>query len=390
MMSESDQNPPPQATNQDHGMPSSRWGWIKRILAVVVSGVALYVVLPELARVWASWPRLTELSPWWFAGTVVAEAVSFACTFGLQRLCLGTKSWFAVVTAGLTGNAVTNVLPGGSAAGAATQFAMLSTSGIDPAKGAAGLSAASLLAVGGLLALPILALPAILGGTQVSRGLVHTAALGIVAFALFAAGGVVLLTTDRPLEKLGQAAQWVWNHRPGHHQPATNVVAGLLHQRDSIRAVLGRHSWHAVVLVVGRLAFDYLSLLCALRATGARPHPSLVLLAYAAAGIVALLPLTPGGLGIVEGSLSALLVLAGVSGSDAVVATLAYRVASYWLPTLVGVGAYLFFRRRFGAVDLRAHRSETEVDGADKRTRSDGNEQSDLAPHHLDAPEGSS
>ena len=66
-----------------------------------------------------------------------------------------------------------------------------------------------------------------------------------------------------------------------------------------------RHSGAA-----GRLGFDYGCLLAALCATGASPQPSMVLLAYAAAGIVALLPLTPGGLGIVEASLSGLLVLA--------------------------------------------------------------------------------
>ena len=267
---------------------------------------------------------------------------------------------------------------------------MLSTSGIDPAKTTAGLSAASLLAVGGLLGLPILALPAILGGTQVSRGLVHTAILGIVAFALFALGGVVLLTSDRPLEEVGKAAQWLWNHRPGHHQRATNVVTGLLHQRDAIRSVLGRHLRQAVVLIVGRLAFDYLSLLSALRATGARPHPSLVLLAYAATGIIALLPLTPGGLGIVEGSLSGLLVLAGVSGSDAVVATLAYRLASYWLPTFAGVVALLLFRRRFGPVDIHAHRPDEKSNGADDRSGSEEDKPSDIARRASDTPEGSS
>ncbi len=367
-MSDLGQNPLPAPAERHTVWPSSRRGWIKRILTVVVSGVALYVVLPELARVLASWPRLTELSPSWFAGMVLVEVASFACTFGLQRLCLGTKSWFAVVTAGLAGNSVTNVLPGGDAAGAAAQFAMLSTTDIDPARATAGLSAASLLAVGGLFALPLLALPAILGGSQVSRGLVHTAILGLVAFALLAVGGVVLLTTDRPLEEIGKAAQCVWNHRPGHHQPATNVAAGLLRQRDAIRSVLGQHLFEAVVLVVGRIGFDYLSLLCALRATGARPHPSLVLLAYAATTVLALLPLTPGGLGIVEGSLSGLLVLAGVGASNAVVATLAYRVGSYWLPTLAGVVAYLLFRHRFGPLDLGVHRAEHTANGADGRS----------------------
>jgi uncharacterized protein (TIRG00374 family) len=86
----------------------------------------------------------------------------------------------------------------------------------------------------------------------------------------------------------------------------------------------------------------------ALRATGAGPRPSLVLLAYAAAGIVALFPVTPGGLGIVEASLSGLLILAGVRPAPAFLATLAYRIASYWLPLLAGPPAYLLFRHRYG------------------------------------------
>jgi hypothetical protein len=73
-----------------------------------------------------------------------------------------------------------------------------------------------------------------------------------------------------------------------------------------------------------------------------------VLLAYSAANIVALLPLTPGGLGIVEASLSGLLILAGVRPAYAFLATLAYRVASYWLPLLAGPPAYLLYRHRYG------------------------------------------
>ena len=66
------------------------------------------------------------------------------------------------------------------------------------------------------------------------------------------------------------------------------------------------------------------------------------------AGIVALFPLTPGGLGIVEASLSGLLILAGVRPGYALLATLAYRVVSYWLPLLAGLPAYLLFRHRYG------------------------------------------
>ena len=46
-------------------------------------------------------------------------------------------------------------------------------------------------------------------------------------------------------------------------------------------------------------------------------------------GIVALFPVTPGGLGIVEASLGGLLILAGIRGGYTYLATLAYRIASY-------------------------------------------------------------
>ena len=95
-----------------------------------------------------------------------------------------------------------------------------------------------------------------------------------------------------------------------------------------------------MLLSSGRLAFDFGTLLATIRATGVKPNPSLVLLAYAVAGLLALIPITPGGLGIVEAGLSALLILAGVPGGDAVVATLAYRIISYWLPIVVGPFAY--------------------------------------------------
>ena len=99
---------------------------------------------------------------------------------------------------------------------------------------------------------------------------------------------------------------------------------------------------------VGRpAAFDYLCLLFSVRAVAAHPRPSLILLAYAVAGIIGLVPITPGGLGIVEASLSGLLVLAGLTGVQAVLATLAYRLASYWLPLAPGPFAYGSFKYRY-------------------------------------------
>jgi uncharacterized protein (TIRG00374 family) len=326
---------------------------VLRGLGLVLTGVAFYIVLPSLTRVVAAWPQLSKLRPIWLIGSFLSEAASFACTFALQRLVLRTKKWFGVVAAGLAGNAVTNVLPGGAAAGATVQFRMLATAGIDADTAAGGMTAASLLGVGGLLALPLFTLPAVLGGAAVSPGLVHTALLGLGGFALFVVFGISVMASDRPLAMLGRLAQRLWNRIPGHRAKATGFDRRLLRQRDDIRSTLGRNSPQAILLTSGRLGFDYFCLLGALRATGSDPRPSLVLLAYAAAGIIALVPLTPGGLGIVEASLSGLLVLANVPASDAFVATLAYRLASYWLPLLAGSVAYFLFRRHYSPQEAR-------------------------------------
>jgi uncharacterized protein (TIRG00374 family) len=323
---------------------------IGRIVALVVTGVALYVVLPSLSAVFGAWPRLAHLSAVWLVAALLAEAASFVCNFGIQRIVLRTQGRFAVVAAGLTGNMVTNVLPGGSAAGAAVQFRMLETAGINPDAAAGGLTASSLLGVGGLLMLPILTLPAVLGGSHVNHTLVNTALIGVAGFIVYVGLGILLLDTERPLRLVGRGAQWIWNKVRRHHTPLKGLDNRLLTQRDQIRGALGKEWRKVLLLVVGRLGFDFLCLLGAIRATGSQPHPWLVLLAYSAAGVIALIPATPGGLGIVEASLSALLVLAGVSARSAVLATLAYRLAEYWLPMVAGLVAYWLYRRRYGSI----------------------------------------
>jgi Lysylphosphatidylglycerol synthase TM region len=88
--------------------------------------------------------------------------------------------------------------------------------------------------------------------------------------------------------------------------------------------------WKAgVAAAAANTGFDYLALLFALRAVGANPRPSLVVLAYTAAELLALLPFTPGGLGFVEAGLVGTLTVAGVPGSDA----LPRRCCTGWPPT---------------------------------------------------------
>jgi hypothetical protein len=125
---------------------------VMRALAVGVAGVALYLVLPKLIAVLGAWPRLSTLNPAWFTACLAAELVAFTCNFALQRLALGTKDWFPVVTAGLAGNAVTNSLPVATRRAPPSSFRMLTTAGFATDTAVGGLTAFSLLGVGGLLA----------------------------------------------------------------------------------------------------------------------------------------------------------------------------------------------------------------------------------------------
>ena len=325
-----------------------RWkALVKRGVVIAIAGVALYLVAPSVLAVLHSWPRLVTLNLWWFVPAVVAEAAHFACTFSLQRIALRTKRWFPVVTAQLSGNAITLIVPGGAAAGAAVQFRMLKTSGMDPTEAVSGLTAFSFLGIGGLFALPVFVLPVVLFGAPVSSGLTDAAGIGAIGFVLFSSLGVIIMATDGPLELAGRVVQWTRNRIFPHHPVMDELPARLLDQRNIIRKVLGQQWWQATLLSAGRLLFDYLCLLFCVRAVGSHPRPSLILLAYAVAGVIGLIPITPGGLGIVEASLSGFLVLAGLTGAEAVLATLAYRLASYWLPMLAGPVAYATFRHRY-------------------------------------------
>jgi uncharacterized protein (TIRG00374 family) len=115
-----------------------------------------------------------------------------------------------------------------------------------------------------------------------------------------------------------------------------------------VRGALGEHWPLALAAASGRWLFDFLTLLAALAAVGAHPRLSLALIAYCTAQLLAQVPITPGGLGIVEAGMTGSLVLIGVSGGGAALATLAYRLVSYWLQLPTGGVAWILHRRRYG------------------------------------------
>ena len=316
-----------------------------RIIMLVLAAIGLYVVWPSLVATFSSFRELRHVAPIWFVVMVLAEVASFGCMWLLISLCLGSSRYFAIATAQVTGNAISKIVPGGSPMGAAFQFGMLADAGLDPTRVGTGTAAASLINVATLFALPVLSIPAILGGVTVANGLARAAWLGVGVFVLLAGGGAVLLLFDGPIEWVAGVIQRVHNMVLRRRPPLVALSERLTAERDAVRGALGARWGQALLRSAGNVLFDYLALLAALVATGATPKASLVLLAYVAAVVLGMIPLTPGGLGFVEAGLAGMLVLAGVPAAQATLATLAYRLVSYWLPILAGPVSYTFFRR---------------------------------------------
>jgi uncharacterized membrane protein YbhN (UPF0104 family) len=187
-----------------------------------------------------------------------------------------------------------------------------------------------------VLGLPILAIPTVLRGS-VNRNLLEAAAAAVIAFVAIAAVAALLMRTDGALRWVGVAIQVTRNRIRRHAPPIQDLPQRLLAERDRIAAVLGPHWKRAVADVVGRWLLDFMTLQVALAAIGSHPRPGPTLMAFCGAKALGNIPVTPGGLGFVEAGMTALLTLAGVHPADAVVATFAYRLFSFWLPLPFGL-----------------------------------------------------
>jgi uncharacterized protein (TIRG00374 family) len=324
----------------------------RRGLLLAVTAISLYLLAPAIIAVFGAFDELDEINPLWFVAMIALQVGSYACIWGIQRLAVRADHWGPVITSQLAANSFGRVVPGGVAASGAMQYAMLVRGGVPAAAAASGMTASSLLVFGTLLALPLLALPAIITGVAVDPTLTRAALAGAIVFVLMVLVGAASVIWDRPLELIGRAAQAVRNRLRRGHEPISGIPERLLQERDVVVGVLGRQWWEALLLAAGRWVLDYLTLIAALYAVGATPRASLVLLAFCTAQLLGTMPLTPGGLGFVEAGLTGTLALAGVGAGAALVSTLAYRLVSFWLPIPAGAVAAVVHRRRYGAEEV--------------------------------------
>jgi uncharacterized protein (TIRG00374 family) len=316
------------------------------LLVVAVFGF----VLPRVADYGAVWNVITGLSTFWIAALAVVGIVN-VLTFAPPWVAAlpGLRFLDALVMTQASTTA-SNVLPGGDAIGMAVSYSMLRRWGFRVEQVAIATAAFSiwnvianvLFAVAGVVLLGI-------GGE--SNALLSTAALiGGVVGALLIAGLLLVMRDERYARLIGAGLARVASaaRRLARKPPVTGWPDRLAEFRHEALGLV-RRRWLSLTLatLAGHLSV-FVVLLVALRSVGVHTGDvgfEEVFAAWALVRIIQSIPVTPGGLGIVELGLTGALVGFGGHRVDVVAAVLLYRVLTYVPPVAIGGVCLLVWRR---------------------------------------------
>ena len=315
----------------------------KRVLLGLV-GAALIVAtfayfLPKIADYRDVWDVVKAMSWAWIAALLAFTAVNLL-TFPPPFLVVlpGLRFWPTLMMTQAT-TALSIVVPGGAAVGIATSYAVLRRWGFAARAVARSVTLVSLWNQLANLAYPIVGL-FLLTMTGGETALLATVAfVGVAIFGVVVAGLVLVLYSNRMAEDIGDLAARGASWARGRFRREPVGWDGRSFERFRIEAagVLGRR-WHLLTLstLAGSLTV-FVVLLGSLRALQVPAAEVTVVEAFAAwslARILGSIPITPGGIGIVELSLTAALIGFGGNNAGVVAAVLVYRFLTM-VPTLV-------------------------------------------------------
>jgi hypothetical protein len=356
-----DGTPPPggdEPASPQPGAPKRRKPWIPKqikwtIMLVVSIFVVEYVLIPEVISASKSINLLSEVNIAWLVLAVALEALSLTAYAQLTHTVLspGAPRRFTLFRINMSSLAVSHVLPGGTAPGTAIAYRFLSDNDVPGSAAAFGLATQG---VGSAVVLNCLFWFALLISIPLNgyNPLYGFAAIaGVILLGLFAAAVLLLTRGQRHaaerIEKLADHLPFINAERiSGLVQKVANRLEILLRDRQLLGKALG---WAAANWIL-----DAASLWVFILAFGHVMSPVDLLVAYGLANILAVIPITPGGLGVVEGILIPTLVGFNVPRNIAVLGVLSYRLINFWLPIPVGGVAYLTLR--FGRTQRQRRR----------------------------------
>ena len=309
-----------------------------------------FFVLPRIANYGDVWAVVTDLS-WEQVGALllatVLNLVTFAPPWMVALPRLGFRRAFVLTQAS---TASTYIAPGGAAVGVALAYAILRGWGFSAGPVGLAVAVTGIWNQLALLGFPAVAL-ALLTLKQEQNALLQTVATIGLAVFLVAAGAFALgLSTPKFARFAGETAARVVNRglRLVRRGPVGWTGESFVRFRNEAIGLL-RHRWHllTVATLAGQLSVFAL-LLVSLRVLNVSAGEVSAVEAFAAWSLVRLLgslPITPGGIGVVELGLTTALVGFGGDDAEVVAAVLVYRFLTI-VPTLaLGLVAGAMWRR---------------------------------------------
>ncbi len=311
------------------------WPWLKYFVGLALAGVALWALTGRTGELSGASNYLNHLRWWWLALAVVAEAGSLVAFALIQKRLLEAGRVY-VSTARLTAvtvasTAIANSMPAGPVVSAVYAFGQYRRRGADEAL-AGWTLAATFVAASVTLALVAAVGVTVAGAAGAGLDLVGvtvavlvgTIALGAVFLQRRALGWLVSGSVRVTRAVTGWPRGEVASH-------VDRIITRLTVVSLSVRQVFSVVGWGVAnwVLDCACLALSFLAIGAGIPWRG-------LLLAYGAGQLAANLPITPGGLGVVEGSLTIALVQFGGAEASTVAAVLLYRILSFWAELPVG------------------------------------------------------
>ena len=306
------------------------------ILALIVE----YLVIPELVGASRDFYLLGRLNPGWMVFGLILEAFSLFSYALLNRVLLppeGRPGLSRLFRIDLVAAAVAHVIPAGTIGSAGIGFQLFTAEGID------GTDVGVMMATKGMgstLVLNVLLWISLVISIPLSgfRPVYETVAVvGALLIALMAALIIGITRGEkraaRILHAIGDRIPKVGGDRLEQIvlQAAASIRA-LGHNRAQLAESL---TWAAMNWLL-----DVASLWCFIAAFGRFTNPIGLFAAYGIANVLAAIPLTPGGLGIIDTVIPILLVGFGLTRSVATLGVLSWRLVNFWLPIPAGAVAY--------------------------------------------------
>jgi uncharacterized membrane protein YbhN (UPF0104 family) len=308
-------------------------------LGLALAAIVFAEVVPRIASYGSVAHQLGTVSWPWIVGLTAASLFDIATTALPWQAVLPQISFLGALAMTQASTALTTLLPGGAPLGMALSFGFLRRLHVDRGAAAFAVAVTGIWSQVMILVYPLVGAILVFASGQLSPS---TAVIAGVS----AAGGLVIVGLAVAALRSAEAARWLgdtsarvgaWAAGLLHRAPPGWSGEALVRLREE-RLVLLRRRW--LRLTASTLANQltaYLVFELCLRAVGisvATVPPSEAFLAWAIGRVITSLPLTPGGIGVVELGMIGTLVGFGASNAHVVAAVLLYRGVIV-LPTLV-------------------------------------------------------